>query len=99
MFAPTLDAALVLAEAEATPTGADETMIIGGGALYAAAIDRADRLYITHVEASPPGDTHFPPIDPGTWKSISSERVEAGEKDSVATRFVIYERIGAGSTR
>ena len=99
VFAPSLDAAMVLAEAEATLTGADEAMIIGGGTLYAAAIGRADRLYITHVEASPPGDTHFPSIDPGIWKSISSERVEAGEKDSVATRFVIYERAGAGSTR
>ncbi len=95
-FASSLEAAIAIAEAVA---GADEAMVIGGGMVYAETITMADRLYITHVEASPPGDTHFPPIDPGTWKSISSERVEAGEKDSVATRFVIYERVGAGSTR
>ena len=95
-FASSLEAAIAIAEAVA---GADEAMVIGGGMVYAETITMADRLYITHVEASPPGDTHFPPIDPGTWKSISSERIEAGDKDSVATRFVIYERVGAGSTR
>ena len=61
-MAADLDAALALARGQ---TGAgDEVMVIGGGSVYAAAIVRADRLYVTHVAASPDGDTHFPPIDP-----------------------------------
>jgi len=95
--APSLDAALAIAAEEAAKAGAGETMVIGGGEIYAAAIGRADRLYITHVEASPQGDAHFPPIDPATWKSVESERVPAGEKDSVATTFAVYERIGAAA--
>jgi dihydrofolate reductase len=92
--APSLEAALMAAEEEARATGDDEVMVIGGGEIYRAAIGLADRLYITHVEASPEGDTHFPPIDPAHWRAASAERLPAGPKDSAATTFVVYERIG-----
>jgi dihydrofolate reductase len=91
---PTLDAALVAAEASAKASGDEEMMVIGGGEIYRAAIDRADRLYITHVEASPEGDTHFPSIDPAMWQATTAERLPAGPKDSAASTFVVYERIG-----
>lgn len=74
--------------------GADEVMIIGGGQVYADAMPLADRLYITHVAARPDGDIHFPTIDPALWRPVSEERYPAGEKDSAATRFVIYEHAG-----
>ncbi|BCP54395.1 dihydrofolate reductase [Kaistia sp. 32K] len=83
---PELDAALAAAGA------AEELMVIGGGEIYRAFFDRADRLYITHVAATPEGDTLFPPIDPGIWGTVSSEAVPAGAADTAATRFVIYER-------
>jgi dihydrofolate reductase len=89
IFAADLDAAV----AEAARSGANEIMVIGGGRIYADAIGRADRLYITHVEATPEGDTHFPQIDSSVWRVVSSESVAAGEKDSAATTYVIYERI------
>jgi dihydrofolate reductase len=86
-----VDAALVAAEERAA--GSDEIMVIGGGEVYRAAIDRADRLYITHVESAPSGDTYFPAIDPGIWRATSAERLPSGPKDSEASTFVIYERI------
>jgi dihydrofolate reductase len=92
---PDLETALRRAAAVAS-TGADEVMVIGGGEIYRATIGRADRLYITHVEASPDGDVHFPTIDPATWTAVSSETVPRGEKDSAATTFVVYERRGGG---
>jgi dihydrofolate reductase len=88
--ASSLAAALALAAREAGPSG--EVMVIGGGQLYAEAIGVADRLYITHVDAAPDGDTHFPQIDPLIWVPVSRETVAAGEKDSAATEFVVYER-------
>lgn len=97
MTAPDLDAALALAEREARAAGATELMVIGGGEIYAAAIGRADRLYITHVEASPAGDVVFPPIDPTVWKGVKSERIAAGEKNSEATTFAVYEQTGGHS--
>lgn len=71
---------------------ADEICIIGGGEIYAQAIARAERLYITHVLASPEGDTHFPPIDPDVWVAKTAENHPAGDRDTHATRFVVYER-------
>lgn len=87
-----LPAALAAASDAAGRAGSDEVFVIGGGQIYAAAIDRADRLYITHVDAQPAGDTHFPPIDPGKWRQLSSEPVPAGDKDSAATTYTVYER-------
>jgi dihydrofolate reductase len=91
---PTLDAAIRAATENATAAGGDEVMVIGGGEVYAAALPLADRLYITHVAAAPEGDARFPFIDPGRWRPTASERNPAGEKDSAATSFVVYERLG-----
>lgn len=91
-IAPSLEAALIAAEEGARASGDEEIMVIGGGTIYAAAMPLADRLYITHVEGTPEGDTRFPPIDPAVWRSTTAERVPAGERDSAATTFVIYER-------
>jgi dihydrofolate reductase len=79
--------------------GVDEVCIVGGGEIYRQAMPLADRLYITHVHASPDGDTRFPEIDPATWEEVGSEDVPAGEKDSHATRAVVYARREAGSAR
>ena len=94
-IAPNFSAALILAEEIARATGDEEIMVMGGGQVYEAAIGLADRLYITHVAASPAGDAHFPVIDPAVWRAVSAEQVPAGDKDSVATTFVTYERLGA----
>lgn len=91
--APSLEAALLAAKERARATGASEIMVIGGGELYRAALPLADRLYITHVEATPEGDTHFPAIDPAVWHAVNSERQPVGEKDTAGTVFVTYERI------
>ncbi len=87
-----LDDALALAESTARESGIEEVMVIGGGTIYSAAIGRADRLYITHVQAEPAGQTRFPTIDPSVWKVVSKEPVPAGERDSAATVFAVYER-------
>ena len=70
IVAPTLDAAITAAKSDVQPRGDKEIFVIGGGSIYREAIDRADRLYITHVEAAVDGDTRFPPIDPADWQAI-----------------------------
>jgi dihydrofolate reductase len=72
--------------------GADEICIIGGGEIYAQALPLADRLHVTHVLAAVDGDAHFPTIDPDSWRIVGSQDVPAGEKDSHATRYSVYER-------
>ncbi|RVB97358.1 diacylglycerol kinase, partial [Mesorhizobium sp. M7A.F.Ca.AU.001.01.1.1] len=70
----------------------DEVCVIGGGEIYAQAMLLADRLHVTHVLAAVDGDAHFPPIDPDSWRIVSSQDVPAGEKDSHPTRYSVYER-------
>lgn len=72
--------------------GADEICVIGGGEVYRQALSLADRLYVTHVLADIDGDTTFPPIDMNIWELTRSEDHPAGEKDSHATRYAVYER-------
>lgn len=91
-----LDEALAVA---ADSAGGDEICVIGGGQIYAAVMNRADRLHVTHIPASIDGDTRFPPIDRQTWYSVHEEMLPAGEKDDFATRYVIYERRDAARSQ
>jgi len=55
----------------ANSLGAHEIFIIGGGSLYAQAIDRADRLYLTVVKGIYDADTFFP--DYSSFSKVLSE--------------------------
>ena len=93
-----VDDALVLARVRGRcMPSADAICVIGGGEIYAQAIGKADRLHVTHVLASIDGDTRFPPIDPAVWRAVEAEDHPAGEKDSHATRHVVYERAGTST--
>jgi dihydrofolate reductase len=72
--------------------GVDEICIVGGGEIYREALPLTDRLHVTHVLADVDGDTRFPQIDPQVWHVVSELDVPAGEKDSHATRYTVYER-------
>ena len=88
----TLEAALSEARQVAMQTSADDIAVIGGGEIYRQLFDSADRLILTHVLASPDGDTFFPEVRPEEWEIVESEDFPAGEKDSHATRRTIYAR-------
>lgn len=90
--AHSLDEAIRLASEESSLSGGQEICVIGGGEIYAQAITRADTLHITRVLADIAGDTRFPDIDPAQWKRVSTQHFPAGERDSHATRYEIYQR-------
>ncbi len=92
--AGSLDEALSAAHRAAREAGASQICVIGGGQIYAQALPRADRLYVTHVEAVVEGDTCFPAIDDALWAVVREERLPADERNTYATRFVEYRRIG-----
>ncbi len=87
-----ISSAMLLAEVMAQRRGADDIAIIGGGEIYRQMFDRADRLIVTHVDGVLEGDTVFPEISSETWQEMQSEAFPAGEKDSHATRRVVYQR-------
>ena len=88
----TLDEAVEIAREQAMDDGVDEVCVIGGAGLFAAALPRAKRLYLTEVDAEPEGDVRFPPFDESAWVEVSSEPVPAGEKDDHAFVFRVLER-------
>lgn len=87
-----LGEAIELASSLARQGEIDEICVIGGGEIYRQAIDVADVLHVTHVEAEIDGDTSFPAIDPAIWVAESEFDVPAGERDTFPTRFVTYLR-------
>jgi dihydrofolate reductase len=93
VLATSLDAALAFARQDAAKRGVDEIMVIGGSDVFAATLSRAARLEITHVHASPEGDTLFPPIDPAVWQETSRQEIPAGPDDSASFAVAVYERL------
>ena len=65
-----LDAGIELAESQGLIDGVDEIMIIGGAEIYALALPRATRLYLTQVHAEPQGDVFFPELDLSAWELV-----------------------------
>ena len=88
----TLDEAVEIAREQAMDDGVDEVCVIGGTALFAMALPRAKRLYLTEVQAEPEGDAVFPAFDEAAWIEVSSEAVPAGEKDDHDFVFRVLER-------
>ena len=66
--------------------------VIGGAEIYRQAMERADRLVVTHVAARPGGDTLMPPIDRDAWHPVERETIEPDPGDSAPTTRIVYER-------
>jgi dihydrofolate reductase len=90
--APSLEAALEVAEGDALRRGAAAIVIGGGADIYAGTIDKASRLEITRVHVRPEGDTMFPAIDPARWREIAREEFAAGPDDDASFTTLTYER-------
>ena len=93
VVARSLEAAFDVARGDAMRRFAAEIAVIGGADIYLQCMDKADRLEVTEVHATPEGGTHFPPIG-AMWRETARERRAAGEGDSAAFSFVTYRRQG-----
>ena len=85
-LAGSLDAALALVD------GCDEVCVIGGAQLYREALSRADKMYLTFVEADVHGDARFPDLSGGGWVEVSSESHPADAANPHPYRFALFER-------
>jgi dihydrofolate reductase len=89
----TLDEAIRLAESVALIDGQDECVVIGGAEIYALALPRCDRLYLTEVHATVDGDAYFPVFDRARWRERARERFAAEGPNPFDYSFVVYERV------
>ena len=74
--------------------GAPEVMIVGGAALYAQMLPRADRMYLTLVHARLEGDTFFPRYEAAEWRELAREEHQPDQANCYAYSFVTLERQG-----
>jgi calcium/calmodulin-dependent protein kinase (CaM kinase) II len=82
-----------LDNAIAKAAGDNELFIIGGGEVFAQALDRVSRLYVTWVEADVSGDVHFPKFDPLRWQLIEEEHLPADARNEYETTYCVYDRL------
>jgi len=48
-------------------------MVIGGEAIFAAALPIAGTVHLTEVSTAPEGDAFMPPIDRASWRETARE--------------------------
>ena len=87
-----LDAGIELAESQGLIDGVDEIMIIGGAEIYALALPRATRAYLTQVHAEPKGDVFFPDMDLSQWQMVRQKKCYADKLHSSDYTFEDYQR-------
>jgi dihydrofolate reductase len=92
LVAPGVESALETARGDALRRGVDEIIVIGGNQIYAALMPIATELDITHVHASPAGDTFFPRIDPGVWAEVERTEYAGTPDDSAPSAWATYRR-------
>lgn len=70
----------------------DEAFVVGGAAVFAAALPLADRIWLTRVHADVVGDVHFPEPDPARWRLVSSEDHDADAEHELPFSIQLWER-------
>jgi dihydrofolate reductase len=85
--ARSMDEALALARG----AGETECFVGGGGEVYRAALEVADRLYLTLIHEGVDGDTYFPEWDRSAWREVRREDGTTGD-EPFPFSFIDYER-------
>ena len=73
--------------------GAEKCFVIGGGQIYAQAMQIADEMVITHVHTViEDADTYFPVIDPSVWQVAERSETHTDPETGYNFEFVTYTR-------
>ena len=88
-IAGSLEEAFAIADS----TNLEKCFVMGGGQIYAQALESADRLVVTHVHVViEDADTFFPPIDPQKWTVEGRSELMTDESTGYTFEFVEYVR-------
>ena len=70
-----------------------EVFIIGGAEIYREALEVADKLYITHIDAEDKkADAFFPEIIPIVWNEVTHEEHKKNKENPYNYVFSVYEK-------
>ena len=84
--AASLDEALTLC------AGDSEVFIFGGAEIYRTALPRTERMYLTLVHATVPGDTLFPEFDWADWQIAERTDHDRDERHAYPYSFLTLDR-------
>jgi len=84
LTATSIDAAIAACADDA------EVFFVGGADLYAQVLARADRLYLTEIQADYIGDAHFPEFDRAIWREVARQVHLSPE--GLGYHFVTYDK-------
>ena len=84
LTAPSIDAAIAACAGDA------EIFFVGGAEMYAQVLPRADRLYLTEIQADFEGDAWFPAFDRDAWTETARDKRVSPE--GLGYDFVSYRR-------
>jgi len=90
--APGCTVAHSMEEAYRAAGDAEEVSIIGGSAIFEAALPGADVIYLTEVDAVVEGDVFFPDFDRSRWRETELERHAQDDRHAHAFRILKLER-------
>jgi dihydrofolate reductase len=85
----------VVADLEAAiraAAAAPELVVAGGAQVYALALPRATRIYLTRIHAVIAGDTRLPELDLQCWHELSRQLHPSDARHPYAMSFVTLER-------
>jgi dihydrofolate reductase len=91
-LAHSLDDALAIGREVAAATGADSIAVAGGADIYAQTLHLADRLHLTLVHATPPGDAVFPDFSRSDFVETAREEHPQTADDDHPFTFVDLSR-------
>jgi dihydrofolate reductase len=67
-----------------------EVFFVGGANLYEQILPRADRIYLTEIQAEYQGDAHFPEFPLAVWRETARDQQVSAA--GLAYHFVTYQR-------
>lgn len=78
-------------EAAKNAQGSEEIFVIGGQAINELALPKANKIYLTWIEAEIKGDKFFH-YDPKDWRQVWSEKHPADGENKYPFEFTVLER-------
>ncbi len=71
----------------------DEVFVIGGGEIYRQTLERAQRIYLTEVDATfPDAEVFFPKLESGEWEEVERTTFPRDERNEYETVLVVLQR-------
>ena len=73
-------------------SGEQEVFVIGGSEIFAEALPRADRIYLTLVHTQAPADVFFPEFDRSEWEIAISTWVRPDQDNQFPHTFMVMNK-------